>query len=339
MLSCAARCAAAGRSARTPAESHASRTFTRIGLSKTHADGLVGHQGAPVCVVRQLSFAAVGEHRGFAVVAIVSYHRRMKSHVLADSTPTPRRFRQFLQQELAKRCARNPRYSLRAFARYLRLDHSTLSQLLRGRRRFTARTIEQVGARLSLVPAVITQFVELERTPPESWAARELRQLSRDAALSLAEWHHHAILELTRLASFRPDVRWIARVLDVPVDDVNVAVTRLARLGLLDMQSRTRWVDKAGNVEARIDGLSVSAMSALAGRARALVGSGGGRPAHYSATTVAVQGLTSRRVAERVERFRREIAELLENANGDRDQVYCLELAFFPLTDPTPTES
>jgi len=263
----------------------------------------------------------------------------MKAHVLTDPTPAPHRFRQLLQEELAKRCARNPRYSLRAFARYLRLDHSTLSQLLRGRRRFTARTIASLGARLSLPPGVITQFVELERTPPESWAARELRQLSRDAALSLAEWHHHAILELTRLASFKPDVRWIARVLDVPVDDVNVAITRLTRLGLLDMQSRTRWVDKAGNAEARVDGLSLSAISALAGRARALVGSTGGRPAHYSATTVAVPNLTSRRIAERVEQFRREIGELLENAGGDRDQVYCLALAFFPVADLTPTES
>jgi transcriptional regulator with XRE-family HTH domain len=265
----------------------------------------------------------------------VSYHRRMKAHVLTDPTPAPRRFRQFLQEELAARCARNPRYSLRAFARYLRFDHSTLSQLLRGRRRFTARTVERIGARLSLAPAVITQFVELERTPPESWAARELRQLSRDASLCLAEWHHPAILELTWLASFRPDVRWIARVLDVPVDDVNIAITRLARLGLLDMQSRTSWVDKAGNAEARIDGGSVRAASALAGRARALVESKGGGPAHYSATTVAVPGLTSRRIAERVEQFRREIGQMLDSVDAERDHVYCLELAFFPVADLT----
>jgi len=278
-------------------------------------------------------------HRAFAVVIVVSYHRRMKVHVLTDPTPAPRRFRQFLQQELATRCSRNPRYSLRAFARYLRLDHSTLSQLLRGRRRFTARTVERIGARLSLAPAVITQFVELERTPPESWAARELRQLSRDASASLAEWHHLAILELTRLATFRPDVRWIARVLDVPVDDVNIAVTRLARLGLLDMQSQTTWVDKAGNAEARIDGQSVHAVSALAGRARGLVGPKGGRPAHYSATTVAVSDLTMRRIAERIEQFRREVGQVLERAEGERDQVYRLELAFFPVADLTPTES
>jgi transcriptional regulator with XRE-family HTH domain len=201
----------------------------------------------------------------------------MKAHVLTDAAPPSRRFRRMLQEELALRCARNPRYSLRAFARYLGLDHSTLSQLLRCRRRFTRRTIERVGKRLALAPAMITQFVELERTPTEPWTSRELRQLSRDAALTLAEWHHHAILELTRLTSFRPDVRWISRVLDVPVDVVNVAITRLTRLGLLDMQSETSWVDAAGDAEAHLDGLSV--------RARDALGRSWPRTAHARATT------------------------------------------------------
>lgn len=186
----------------------------------------------------------------------------MKAHVLTDAAPPSRRFRRLLQEELALRCARNPRYSLRAFARYLGLDHSTLSQLLRGRRRFTRRTIERVGKRLALAPEMITQFVELERTPTEPWTSRELRQLSRDAALTLAEWYHHAILKLTRLTSFR-----------------------------------------------------------------------------YSATTVAVTTSTSRRIADCVERFRREVTDLLEQDAGDRDQVYCLELAFFPVADLTTMES
>src|SRR5215207_181415 len=124
------------------------------------------------------------------------YHGGMKAHVLTGAAPDAQRLRRVLQEELALRCARNPRYSLRAFARYLALDHSTLSQLLRGRRRFTSRTIERIGKRLSLTPDMITQFVEREREPGESWTTRELRQLSRDAARTLAEWHHHAILEL-----------------------------------------------------------------------------------------------------------------------------------------------
>lgn len=267
------------------------------------------------------------------------YHGGMKAHVLAHAAPASRRVRRVLQEELAVRCARNPRYSLRAFARHLGLDHSTLSQLLRGRRRFTATMIERVGKRLALTPEMITQLVDLERTPPEPWTSRELKQLSRDAALTVAEWHHHAILELTHLTTFKPDVRWISRVLDVSVDQVNMAITRLARLGLLDMRSRTSWVDAAGDTEARLDGLPARAIGALAGRAQKLTGSHGERPAHYSATTVAVTTRTSRRITERVERFRREVAELLEADDGDRDQVYCLELAFFPLANLTTTES
>ena len=39
------------------------------------------------------------------------------------------------------------------------------------------------------------------------------------------------------------------------------------------------------------------------------------------------------------ERFRREVTDLLEQDTGDRDQVYCLELAFFPVADLTTMES
>ena len=51
----------------------------------------------------------------------------------------------------------------------------------------------------------------------------------------LQSLYHFAILELTRLSEFRADSRWIARVLDISVDEVNVALQRLIRLDLLDM--------------------------------------------------------------------------------------------------------
>ncbi|HLN29547.1 MAG TPA: hypothetical protein VK395_17495 [Gemmataceae bacterium] len=46
-------------------------------------------------------------------------------------------FRLYLQAELGRRCAGNAQYSLRAFAKFLAIDHATLSQLLRGKRRCT----------------------------------------------------------------------------------------------------------------------------------------------------------------------------------------------------------
>ena len=121
----------------------------------------------------------------------------------------PAAFRRLLESELARRSSRNRRYSLRAFARYLDVDHSTLSQWLRGRRTITPRTVASLAPRLGCAPG----------TPPDL-----------------------AILGLVRQEGFHPDSRWIARSLGIGVDDVNVALQRLLRLGLLRMETRYTWV-------------------------------------------------------------------------------------------------
>ena len=132
-------------------------------------------------------------------------------------------FRLFLQSELADRRTRNPQYSLRAFAQRLDVNHSTLSQWMRGRRPLTAKTIESLGRRLRLPAKHIRVFVEHRNVSGPDLA----------------------ILELTKTVSFRPDSRWIANQLSISVDEVNVAVQRLLRLDLLQM-SANEWIDKSG---------------------------------------------------------------------------------------------
>ena len=64
----------------------------------------------------------------------------MSAHLLSHRAPPQAgSFRERLQAELAQRCGRNARYSLRAFANFLETDHASLSQLLRGTRRTYAR--------------------------------------------------------------------------------------------------------------------------------------------------------------------------------------------------------
>ncbi len=72
--------------------------------------------------------------------------------------PADEGFRARLQCELARRCADNPHYSLRAFALDLRTDHSTLSQLLRGKRALSQGTIERLGDHLGLAGAEIAAY-------------------------------------------------------------------------------------------------------------------------------------------------------------------------------------
>ena len=125
------------------------------------------------------------------------------------------RFRTLLQTLFMQRRSINRRYSLRSLARTLRIDHATLSQLLRGERRVTARTIRILGPRLGLTADQIQRCRALE--------------------------HEAAILAALGDERFRPDSRWLAVTLNIPLDDVNIALQSLLRKRRLVMSSRYSW--------------------------------------------------------------------------------------------------
>jgi len=189
-------------------------------------------------------------------------------------TAAPVSFRHFLQGELARRCAENPRYSLRAFAQRLGVDHSTLSQILRGKRRVTPRSIERIGKSLRLTPERISGFAEFERHhPPVAMnvpSRDQAVQLARDLVELLTHWVHFAILELTSLDTFRADSRWIAQVLGITVDEVNVAIARLVRYRLLDMSSPTHWDDRSRTRDSAIEDFVRYAVTQISEQARDL---------------------------------------------------------------------
>jgi plasmid maintenance system antidote protein VapI len=156
-------------------------------------------------------------------------------------------FRAFLEERLRASSRRNASFSLRAFARQLGINHSTLSQIIRGKRRLTPFTVKTLGRNLGLPDDAIDNYAaSLQSDQPTSTKSF---QFDLDTFQLVAVWYHQAILELTHTKSFRPDSRWIATILGITVDEVNVAVQRLLRLGLLEMSSKDRWTDRSGDAE------------------------------------------------------------------------------------------
>jgi uncharacterized protein (TIGR02147 family) len=147
---------------------------------------------------------------------------------------------------------------------------------------------------------------------------------------------NYAILELTRLHNFRPNSRWIARVLGITADEVNLAVSRLARLGLLEMADRDRWIDKSGNTTASLAEFNQAAVQRLAEQVRLrMIAAVGAVPAgalEHSATTMALSTARLPIVLERIARIRRELIALLQD-DPTADDVYQLEINFFPVTN------
>src|SRR5215467_13355636 len=102
-------------------------------------------------------------------------------------------FRIYLQSELARRCLSNPQYSLRSFALQLGINHSTLSQLLRGKRAMTPRMIETLGERLKLRAEEIDAFIEREDQTGGAVISNEIRLLTVDTVALLSDGSHRAI--------------------------------------------------------------------------------------------------------------------------------------------------
>ena len=123
--------------------------------------------------------------------------------------------RDALQNEFDRRRANNPRYSLRAFARFVGTDHATLSQILRGVRRLTPSMIRRLGPRVQISPA--------------------------DVEAEAAAANDAMVLAVIDRISFRPDCRWIATMTGLSLDEVNISLHRLLYRREMVMQAQNEW--------------------------------------------------------------------------------------------------
>jgi uncharacterized protein (TIGR02147 family) len=240
-------------------------------------------------------------------------------------------FKLFLQAELARRCASNEQYSLRSFAVFLGVDHSTLSQLIRGKRALTEKTIIKLGERLGLKPEEIDAFVAQERVIAirETGASREIRQLAMDAVGVLADPTHRSILELMHLDEFLPDSRWIGRVLNLSVDEINIALTRLVRLGLLEMAAHNCWLDKSEALTSSGKDFDRLAIERLLEQARKLTMIDG-----QQTSSKIIQSLANRLVisSNQVDRLMKVIEQLRSEGRDSLDGEYEVELIIRPVS-------
>ncbi|MGE3974802.1 MAG: TIGR02147 family protein [Bdellovibrionales bacterium] len=245
-------------------------------------------------------------------------------------------FRKFLQQELMKRCERNPSYSLRAFAKSLRLSHATLSHILAGRRPLTNKMIQRIGLTLGLGPQEVALFQSPTRSQAQNMAPNNYHELTIDTFTAISEWYHDAILELTHLKNFKADTKWIAKSLGITINEVNMAAERLARLELLEIKGK-KWTDLSQNNSTSLDPdftsvalrkyqkkileLSLKALEEVPKVKR-----------EHASNMLAFQKSDLEEVRKRIHRFRWSLTKFIQRKEAKPDEVYQLALSFFPIT-------
>lgn len=254
-----------------------------------------------------------------------------------------------LRRVLVERVARNPSYSLRAFARNLGVSHAYLSMLLNGKRRIPVhqalRFSQLAGLSETESKSLVASCREaaLERfesagartTPRTARPTLEYYRLQLDDFRMLSEWYHVAILDLTQLENFRSEPRWIAERLGLKTSEVGAAVRRLVRLGMLDVSAEP-WKKSHSHVEVfplrseeavrrfHLQMLekakeSMSCQSQEAFEAREIGG-----------TTTAVNPARLQEAKRRIRKFRRSLMGYV--TQGHCTELYQLNVQFFPLT-------
>lgn len=248
--------------------------------------------------------------------------------------------RQMLFEEFRRRQAKNPRYSLRAFARHLNLPPGRLSQYISGKRAITAGALRKICDRLGVSPTTEEALLASAMRKKGSHSsdtdfylvsAREAREAD-DVFRVIAEWEHFAILSLIRLRGQKHDAASLARRLGVRKSKVEAAVARMCSIGLLS-RSRGRLVRTHARIRTS-DGVSSRALRIvhrdIIEQAMACLEH---TPLDRRSITSITMPVNTRKLPEAVERikaFRRSMSEFLEGANAD--EVYNLNVQLVPVT-------
>jgi uncharacterized protein (TIGR02147 family) len=255
-------------------------------------------------------------------------------------------FKSSLRASLADRCRRNPGYSLRAFARALKLDAAALSRVLNSKMAPSMSMVEKILAHIDLNPHDRERFVQsalqasLSKNGNKKVGAVlngeaqniEARQIDAECFTAISEWYHTAILELTFAQDFQPDANWIARRLRISPVESKLALERLQLLGLLQKKNSKllktdRFVTTADkNItssahrrrQKQVLEKSILALEEMDISER-----------NHSAVTMAIDMQHLPEAKKLISDFNKKMCALL--ARGNRKRVYELQVSLFPL--------
>ncbi len=254
----------------------------------------------------------------------------------------------WLQNEYYTRKAKNPFYSLRAFAKKIGLPPGRLSEILTGKRNLTLITgrkivkslgydhnNEQAKILIDLITNYQSNF-RFQKRPLRNLPSTESfnqYQLTTDKFELISNWYYYGILNLIHTRGFKDEPKWIANRLGISTVDVKMAMDTLKRLGLIKKE-KDKVVRSKLNLKTTEDipstAIKISHKQNILQAAEALFTV----PVEYrdiTSITVPIDTKLIPQAKSLIKEFRRSMAKFLDQ--GNKNEVYNLNIQLVPVTN------
>lgn len=244
-----------------------------------------------------------------------------------------------LKESLMARQTVNPQYSLRAFARDLEIDSSTLSQIINGKRSIPAKNTTLIASKLNLNDRDFTLFLESTKNSDTIIDKIKISPVDQRFMLDesfykvIAEWEHYALLDLFDLEDFENSTDYIMKKLDLTESRTETVIQNLMTCGLLVRNSKGELTKAHSDVRTTEDregkALNDAHLEELE-IAREKLKTIDKNLRDFSSSTFAIDMNKMAEAKTIIREFRQKMAALLKN--GKKTEVYMLTIQFFPLS-------
>lgn len=240
-----------------------------------------------------------------------------------------------LQKSFAEKCRKNPQYSLRAFAKSLEIDSSTLSAILRHKRPLTAKMAQKLISKMDIASPEQAQLLLLSALGGDYSFAEgpAYETLEQSSAEIIASWEHFAILACLELKNFKADVRSISKRLNISFAVVRDCLTRLEKQGFIQ-QKNELWSLSKKNVASPSNvpsGALREAHRQTLQKALESLDKDAIEVRDFSGMTMAIDRDKIDEARKLIQNFRRRLSHFLEA--GKATSVYRLNIQLFPLSE------
>lgn len=237
-----------------------------------------------------------------------------------------------LRSELEQRKQKNPRYSLRSFAKNLGMSPAQLSQLISGKRKFSPESLRQMSEHLRLSPEQASLLFSRTLIPQHIVASEDpsRRQLAEDEFRTISEWYHFAILSLGKIKGAKADPFWISDRLGITPTEAREALARLVRLQIIEEGKVLKQKTPPLNVVSDVPSAAIQSYHhKILELAQDKLRDSAPSRRDYSAITLASNPQKLPEIRKMIEEFQEKLAAFAEPGNSQ--EVFVFSSQFFSL--------